>query len=548
MVDQLLEPTRAQENSATYKSQTVRSVQNSKLTESRSTAVAPTTKERNAGTATNVEDPFEQPVYITFGYDKAVPFSAMIENPTITKVITEGLHEQFGFEISLRSGLNILYGKNGRGKTTLLHLLANIIELDLQRFNHIRFRRIALETSRGDIVEVVREDNTSAPSLLLNKNLTSFDGSNGSLSEAELSLLRNALGARPTYLPAFRSILERTRDYSTARYSRPERLETEYDDVLKHEIDSIRECYAGDSNQREVFRSRQTKEEAFAVAEKTVLCREWFGKFVPIIRYPSIGDVENALSEEWRRAAIETSSREQRMFEESFVKIFRIVSGVESYPSSDTIENLLSSISTMLAEEDSLASKSDSNNVYSDLLGTVRSIASTDNKLHGVDSSLLELYRSILKERNSERRKAFQKSQEFEASINRFLDHKNLKIGVARPRLRARSQVSVSTEGGNSYGLSALSSGERQILTMLYSASRTRYQSGIFLIDEPELSLHIDWQRRILKELQNQSPGRQLIACTHSPEVGADHLLETQDFIPVSMPIDNDSNLDDEDL
>jgi predicted ATPase len=472
----------------------------------------------------------------------------MIENPTIAKVTTEGLHEQFSFAINLRPGLNILYGKNGRGKTTLLHLLANIIELDLQRFNHIRFRRIALETSRGDVVELVREDSASAPTLLLNHNLTSFNGSNGSLSEAELSSLRNVLGARPTYLPAFRSILERTRDYSSARYSRPERLESEYDDVLRHEIESIRESYVEETRQNEAFRSRQSKEEAFAVAEKTVLCREWFGKFVPIIRYPSISDVEIALSEEWRRAAIETSSREQRMFEESFVKIFRIVSGVESYPSSDSIENLLSSISTMLSEEDSLASNPDSNNVYSDLLGTVQSIASTDNKLQDVDNSLLELYRSILQERNSERRKAFQKSQDFEASINRFLDHKCLKIGVAQPRLRARSQVSVSTDGGNSYGLSALSSGERQILTMLYSASRTRYQSGIFLIDEPELSLHIDWQRIILKELQNQSPRRQLIACTHSPEVGADHLLETQDFIPESTPIKNELNLEDEDL
>ena len=93
-------------------------------------------------------------------------------------------------------------------------------------------------------------------------------------------------------------------------------------------------------------------------------------------------------------------------------------------------------------------------------------------------------------------------------------------------------QVAVSAEGGHSYGLSALSSGERQILTMLYSASRTRFLSGVFLIDEPELSLHIDWQRIVLRELQSQSAGRQIIACTHSPEVGADHMVEIQDFEP----------------
>ena len=83
---------------------------------------------------------------------------------------------------------------------------------------------------------------------------------------------------------------------------------------------------------------------------------------------------------------------------------------------------------------------------------------------------------------------------------------------------------------------------------MLYSASRARFLSGVFLIDEPELSLHIDWQRIILRELQNQSPERQLIACTHSPEVGADHVLEIQDFEPRSTPKRQESLFTDEDL
>jgi AAA15 family ATPase/GTPase len=472
----------------------------------------------------------------------------MSDNPTIARVTAEGLHEQFGFEINLKPGLNILYGKNGRGKTTLLHLLANIIELDLERFNFIRFSRITLETSKGDVVELVKTDGSGPPNLSINKSSTSFDGSNGSLSDAEVSSLRGALGATPTYLPAFRSILERTRDSSRSRYMPPERREAEFDAVLRREIQCIREYFESAADQREYHYSRQSRDEPYTIAEKTLLCREWFGRFVPVIRYPSINDVESSLSEEWRRAAIETSSREQRMFENFFAKIFRIVSGVESNPSNESNEVLVSSISKMLLEDDSFPGTPDSKDVFSDLLGTVKSIGAKSVDLHGIDNSLLELYRSILEERNSERRKAFQKSQDFESSINRFLDHKTLKIGGVHSRGRARSQVAVTTDGGNSYGLSALSSGERQILTMLYSASRTRYQSGIFLIDEPELSLHIDWQRIILKELQNQSPGRQLIACTHSPEVGADHLFETQEFIPTSTPIKQDITLEDEDI
>ncbi|WP_457325945.1 AAA family ATPase [Roseateles sp. P5_E11] len=290
------------------------------------------------------------------------------------------------------------------------------------------------------------------------------------------------------------------------------------------------------------------QDEAGSIAEKTILCRQWFGKFVPIIRYPSVADVEDALGEEWRRAALEVSSKEQRMFEETFVQVFRIVSGLENIPTTETNEDIISSISSLLMDQETQASNSESRAVFDKLLMSARSLSSSATPTRGVDSSLLGLYRQLLETRNSERRVAFQKSRDFEQSINRFLDNKTLKIGNVASRSRLRQQVSVNTMAGPAYGLSALSSGERQILTMLYSASRTRFASGAFLIDEPELSLHIDWQRIILQELRNQSPERQIIACTHSPEVGADHFLENQDFEPEHSPRGQDSLFTDEEL
>jgi predicted ATP-dependent endonuclease of OLD family len=236
------------------------------------------------------------------------------------------------------------------------------------------------------------------------------------------------------------------------------------------------------------------------------------------------------------------------MFEETFVKIFRIISGLEQTPTTESNENLLTSISSLLTDQESQIGNAESRAVFDRLLQTARTLGTSTVPLKGIDNSVLELYRQLLEERNSERRNAFQKSHDFEASVNRFLDKKTLKIGNTQTRQRSRSLVAVATAGGNSYGLSALSSGERQILTMLYSASRSRFQSGIFLLDEPELSLHIDWQRIILRELQIQSPERQLIVCTHSPEVGADHLLETQDFEPRSTRKQQESLFTDEDL
>lgn len=60
-----------------------------------------------------------------------------------------------------------------------------------------------------------------------------------------------------------------------------------------------------------------------------------------------------------------------------------------------------------------------------------------------------------------------------------------------------------------------LSSGEKQMLSFLCYNAFSK-DTAIF-IDEPELSLHIDWQRLLLPTLLDQSTGNQFFIATHSP-------------------------------
>ncbi|NMF60322.1 AAA family ATPase [Pseudanabaena yagii] len=60
-----------------------------------------------------------------------------------------------------------------------------------------------------------------------------------------------------------------------------------------------------------------------------------------------------------------------------------------------------------------------------------------------------------------------------------------------------------------------LSSGEQQMLSFLcYNAF---YENSVIFIDEPELSLHPDWQRRLFPNLMKQQSSNQFIVATHSP-------------------------------
>jgi predicted ATPase len=61
----------------------------------------------------------------------------------------------------------------------------------------------------------------------------------------------------------------------------------------------------------------------------------------------------------------------------------------------------------------------------------------------------------------------------------------------------------------------ALSAGEKQMLSFIcYNAF---YQNSVIFIDEPELSLHVDWQRQLFSILQRQQSTNQFIIATHSP-------------------------------
>lgn len=60
-----------------------------------------------------------------------------------------------------------------------------------------------------------------------------------------------------------------------------------------------------------------------------------------------------------------------------------------------------------------------------------------------------------------------------------------------------------------------LSAGEKQMLSFLcYNAFN---RSATILIDEPELSLHVDWQRTLFPTLLQQDTDNQFIVATHSP-------------------------------
>ena len=74
--------------------------------------------------------------------------------------------------------------------------------------------------------------------------------------------------------------------------------------------------------------------------------------------------------------------------------------------------------------------------------------------------------------------------------------------------------------------LSQLSSGEKQEIVLFYDLIFSTKEKLLLLIDEPEISLHISWQKKFLDDLLEvaKHSNIQVIVATHSPQIVSNHM------------------------
>lgn len=79
-----------------------------------------------------------------------------------------------------------------------------------------------------------------------------------------------------------------------------------------------------------------------------------------------------------------------------------------------------------------------------------------------------------------------------------------------------------------------LSSGEKQMLAILLTVLVEDQQNYVLFMDEPEVSMHIEWQQRLIDLILRLNPNVQIILTTHSPAVvmngWMDHVTEVTDI------------------
>jgi predicted ATPase len=92
---------------------------------------------------------------------------------------------------------------------------------------------------------------------------------------------------------------------------------------------------------------------------------------------------------------------------------------------------------------------------------------------------------------------------------------------IARPQLDEAlgAVLQVQTPAGAQHGVDELSSGEQEVLGLMYFVRRLSAQGGVLLIDEPELHLHPALQRSLFSVIEAVAERAQVWIATHSPRL-----------------------------
>ena len=112
----------------------------------------------------------------------------------------------------------------------------------------------------------------------------------------------------------------------------------------------------------------------------------------------------------------------------------------------------------------------------------------------------------------------FEPIQRFEQLASKFLADKTVRVEPD-----GSLSIAYTDKSEHMIDRNRLSSGEKQILILLTQALLEENSPVVYMADEPELSLHIEWQAMLIESLVELGGEIQVIVATHSPDIVSDY-------------------------
>lgn len=401
--------------------------------------------------------------------------------------------------IDLREGgITFIHGPNGCGKTTCLRLISAVFNWEISILLEINFSTIEIEKASGELLKVTKQfkerNNRRIPELVFNLN-----------KNKPFTLVREKEDIRISPSDIEEVIPNLTRIGPREWLDRSQGIKLEYQDVIEKYV--------------EVFPFLSDKKRP-----------DWLDGFIKSINLHFI-KTQRLLKVDYSLA------RRHRPDESSISDVIQIYSN-----------EIKESITKKLAEQSAMSQMHDrsfpqrllSLNIDDTVSEAEirRQYADTEKKIQKlVEAGLIDKQDNIALPQqqfeDTERRVLSLYLQDVNTKLAVFDDlQRKIEtfLGVINAKFKAK-YFTVNREFGFCIHIvnnpestllpTQLSSGEQHQIVLFYELIFKASENSFFLIDEPEISLHVDWQRMFLDDIHKiaQLGDRQFLIATHSPQI-----------------------------
>lgn len=422
----------------------------------------------------------------------------------------EGVHEYLNYDFKLDEKLTFLIGINGSGKTSVLKLILGIVSPSFNYLNSIDHKFAQITCTHNEKTIVIKSELIQQNKLKLSvtiddekivdeiKKLKKIDGitseefrkiSSQHIDEFEnLNFTKKLLEFKtPFFLGLDRRIYEGQQiDKNRMMYSR-KYIDFPINDHLNRSLIEIQEVIY------DYYR---------LIASEQPRINSEFKNNVLLQTFEFIETRESNVFRDKRDLA---EKREKATEAFKNLKVDGIV---------ESLNKFFDSLNTTFNDFTEIQKKRKNTGDYeiSDI-EIIQKWFNNQPQLKKIDS-LIEFNKTY----QNELQKLYEPIEKTKLIINEFFKESKKELIID-----AKGEIKIKLRNDQDVNIYELSSGEKQIIILLgnliYFVEKSKDEPGIFIIDEPEISLHLSWQEIFVKSLINASPNTQFIIATHSPAI-----------------------------
>ena len=440
----------------------------------------------------------------------------------LVRISIDGLLGRFEHTIDFKPDRQflIIHGPNGVGKTRLLELMHSVFAMRYDRLASIPFARARFEFDDANWIEVARNKPSAQAQLPIDGEPTRIQV----LHEADTLIWRSSL---------FDSEIELVRPSSKHRHEHVQMIEMFEDHLPVDQIDFNvwRDLPTGDIlGPPEVAERYRSRMQPFLLKPRT---EDMSSKLEPILESHKVHLIEtqrllgtNLPLTPYHRASTDSHNPKPTVVSYASNLSHKLNAALAS--NSRTSQARDRSFPSRLFQEIPIAAEHELRDRYAKQL----ELRSRLTKIAILDSStdLLKLPERPLEDWECRVLQIY--LDDADAKLQTFqplLDRLELLQEIVNERLLFKNLEFNQKQGFNfidddttdTVDLRHLSSGEQHEIVLLYDLLMNVHEHTLVLIDEPEISLHVAWQKKFLNDLDRISSLTSLrfVIATHSPQI-----------------------------